>query len=258
MHTFLVGNLRLVLDVRVSTGKQHTSGHAKAALGQLLDELGQGPLGDRRPALLRGDSGYGNEGILLELEQRGQRYLLRLRQTANVKRLVAMTFGRTDWSRAEAQGCQMIEGQVRLHGWSKTRRVVIVRQRVRGGIARERLIDEGRQLQLDLGPAVFQAGDKLWEYAVLVTDVDYPIESAAQLYRDRADAENAFDELMNQWGLSGFTTQDITRCQTMARACVLVYMVDLVLPSGAPASAYGGAHQPSAAAGCGGQGGEPR
>ena len=57
---------------------------------------------------------------------------------------------------------------------------------------------------------------------MLVTDVDYPIESVAQLYRDRADAENAFDELKNQWGLSGFTTQDINRCQTMARACALV------------------------------------
>lgn len=34
---------------------------------------------------------------------------------------------------------------------------------------------------------------------------------------------NAFDELKNQWGLGGFTTKDMTRCQTMARACALVY-----------------------------------
>ena len=33
--------------------------------------------------------------------------------------------------------------------------------------------------------------------------------------------ENGFDELKNQWGLSGFTTQDINRCQTTARACAL-------------------------------------
>lgn len=216
---FLVGALLLVLDVQLSTGKQHTSGHAKAALGRLLDELGQ-----KRPALVRGDSGYGNEGILLELEQREQRYLLRLRQTANVRRLVAMEFARTDWSRPDSQGCRMIEGQVRLlHGWNKARRVVIVRQRIRGGIARQRRIDSA-QMQLDLPqPAVFQADDKLWEYAVLVTDVSYPIESVAQLYRDRADAENAFDMLKNQWGLEGFTTQDMTRCQTMARACALIY-----------------------------------
>ncbi|MFM8766456.1 MAG: hypothetical protein ACKOD9_01360, partial [Rubrivivax sp.] len=41
LHTFLVANLRLVLDVQVSSGKQHTSGHAKTALGRLLDELGE-------------------------------------------------------------------------------------------------------------------------------------------------------------------------------------------------------------------------
>jgi hypothetical protein len=40
----------------------------------------------------------------------------------------------------------------------------------------------------------------------------------AQLYRDRADAENGFDELKNQWSWGGFTTQDIERCQTSARA----------------------------------------
>ena len=130
LHTFLVSNLRLVLDVQVSSGKQHTSGHAKAALGRLLDELG-----DKRPALVRGDSGYGNEGILAELESRGQRYLLRLRQTKNVQRLVAQQFAREDWSRPDNQGCQMVQAQLQLHGWSSQRRVVIVRQRIRGGIA---------------------------------------------------------------------------------------------------------------------------
>ena len=38
LHTYWVGNLRLVLDVRVSSGKQHSSLHAKAGLGALLDE----------------------------------------------------------------------------------------------------------------------------------------------------------------------------------------------------------------------------
>jgi len=217
LHTFLVANLRLVLDVQVSSGKQHTSGHAKAALGRLLDELG-----DKAPALVRGDSGYGNEGILLTLEDRDQPYLLRLRQTKNVQRLVAQQFGRQDWSRPDNQGCQMVEAQLQLHGWSRRRRVVIVRQRIRGGIARERRVD-GKQLKLDLaGPSVHE-GERLWEYAVFVTDLDYPLEAIGQLYRDRADAENAFDELKNQWGLGGFTTQDIKRCQTVARSCALVF-----------------------------------
>lgn len=39
-----------------------------------------------------------------------------------------------------------------------------------------------------------------YEYAVLVTNTNYEILSLGQLYRGRADAENAFDELKNQWG----------------------------------------------------------
>lgn len=42
LHTFWVGNLRLVLDVQVRSGKQHTSGHAKAALGGPLENDGAG------------------------------------------------------------------------------------------------------------------------------------------------------------------------------------------------------------------------
>ena len=80
---FRVGNLRLVLDAVLTSGKQHSSGHAKVALGQLLDELG-----DKAPALVRGDCGYGNEYIIDVCEQRMQPYLLRLRKTANVKRLI--------------------------------------------------------------------------------------------------------------------------------------------------------------------------
>jgi len=41
---------------------------------------------------------------------------------------------------------------------------------------------------------------KLWEYTVLVTNTDYSLEALGQLYRDRADCENGFDKLKNQWG----------------------------------------------------------
>ena len=62
-----------------------------------------------------------------------------------------------------------------------------------------------------------------YEYAVLVTNTSYEILSLGQLYRDRADAENAFDELKNQWGWGGYTTHDLHRCQLAARAVALIY-----------------------------------
>ena len=58
---------------------------------------------------------------------------------------------------------------------------------------------------------------------MLVTNSTYALDAFGQLYRDRADCDNGFDELKNQWGWGGFTTQDIERCQTSARAVALVY-----------------------------------
>jgi hypothetical protein len=111
-----------------------------------------------------------------------------------------------------------VEDTLKLAGWDKSRRVVILRRAVKSDFAATHKVAEG-QLELLLP----QQDVELWEYAVLVTNSSYPLESMAQLYRDRADAENGFDELKNQWGWGGFTTQDIERCQTSARAVALIY-----------------------------------
>ncbi|MFU8894310.1 MAG: transposase, partial [Luteolibacter sp.] len=44
-----------------------------------------------------------------------------------------------------------------------------------------------------------------------------------ELYRQRADAENVFDELKNQWGFSGFCSQKAAVSQSSARMLLLVY-----------------------------------
>jgi hypothetical protein len=225
LHTFWIGNLRLVLDTVLSSGKQHTSGHAKAALGRLLDELGE-----RGPALVRGDCGYGNEDIIDVCEQRGRAYLLRLRKTANVKRLIERLFRREDWTRATeaSQGWQAIEDSIKLSGWSKARRVVVLRRRIKHDLALtatkgRRARHDAEQLVLALSHDEVQDNAQMWEYTVLVTNAEYDIAAIGQLYRDRCDCENGFDELKNQWGWGGFTTHDMHRSQITARAVALVY-----------------------------------
>ena len=74
-----------------------------------------------------------------------------------------------------------------------------------------------------------------YEYAVLVTPLEDDLLAIAQLYRDRAEAENVFDELKYQWGWTGFTTDDHQRCQITA----LVYNCgactrDWRFPAGTP------------------------
>ncbi len=67
------------------------------------------------------------------------------------------------------------------------------------------------------------AGGDVYEYSVLATSLDEELESFGQLYRDRGDSENIFDELKNQWGWGGFVTQDLARCRLAARLVALFY-----------------------------------
>jgi len=220
----------MVLDVVVSPGKQHSATHARPGLSDILDSLNRGQL----PALVRGDCGFppqqrrpvagdpglGNEPFIAELETRSQPYLFKLRQTSGVKKMLMRQFARKDWTTpgTSDQGWSAVEDTLRLTGWDKSRRVIVLRRKPKSDVALSRNSAEG-QMELLLPDQDVE----LWEYAVLVTNSGYALESMAQLYRDRADAENGFDELNNQWGWGGFTTQDIERCQTSARAVALVY-----------------------------------
>jgi Transposase DDE domain group 1 len=208
-HSYLMANLRLVLDVEVQPGNQHAAKHSAPGLWALLDRLG--PAG--APWLLRGDKDWGNEGVISEAERRGQAYLFKLRLTTRVKRGLERAMREVDWQDAGA-GWQGKHGEIRLMGWSRQRRVVLLRRRVDAVMISQRQADGQLALGfVELDPARQEA----WEYAVLVTSLTAEVVTLGQLYRDRGDAENNFDELKNQWGWGGFTTHDLTRCRIMAR-----------------------------------------
>ena len=107
-----------------------------------------------------------------------------------------------------------------LSGWSRARRVVVFAP------TDHRRCPPGRPRRPSWHARLHRkcrGRAAAYEYAVLVTSTDYEMRALAQLYRDRADAENNFDEWENQWGLSGFTTQDLKRCRLMAGMVTLVY-----------------------------------
>lgn len=217
LHTYWIGNLRLVLDVDVQSGKTHAAKHSLPRLRELIDRLGP----EERPALVRADNAFGNEGVMAEMEASGQRYLFKLRQSAGVKRLIEQQWSRRDWQ-VVGQGFDAVEAELTLSGWSCARRVVVLRRRIKGSIVAK--TEEGPLgLQQVLHFADKADALKLWEYVVLVTNTDYAVEAIGQLYRDRADCENGFDELKNQWGWGGYTTQDLERCDLSARAVALIY-----------------------------------
>lgn len=213
-HSCFMGNTRLALRVEVNPGNRHAAKHVTPSLWRYYDGLAD----SQRPALIRGDIFLGNEGFLAEAEQRNAHYLTKLRLTTNVKRCMTRLFREADWVPA-GKGFEGAESRLKLTGWSRERRVIVLRRPLAGEVA---LVDEGPvQLQLSFieGPATM----KRYEYAVLVTSLSAEILSIAQLYRDRADCENCFDELKNQWGWGGFTTKDLKRCRLTSRLVALIY-----------------------------------
>jgi hypothetical protein len=100
--------------------------------------------------------------------------------------------------------------------------LVVLRWQIRQDVALQVNNQQG-QLSLMLADGDVLDGARMWEYTVLVSNAEHAIEALGQLYRDRCDCENSFDELKNQWGWGGLTTQDMHRSQIMARAVALVY-----------------------------------
>jgi hypothetical protein len=219
-HSYFIANLRIVADVEVQAGNQTASSFAQPELWKMLDGLEES---GRGPSFLRGDCAWGTDRAMQGAEDRGIAYLFKLKQTANVKKLIARLFGKDAWVEA-GQNWEGLDTELQLSGWKKKRRVVLLRRPLRDIAEAEKPARQSkvaRQMNLDLPEAEYRG--VRYEYSVLITSLGTDVRAIAQHYRDRGDAENNFDELKNQWGWAGFTTQDSKRCQIMARITALIY-----------------------------------
>ncbi len=69
-------------------------------------------------------------------------------------------------------------------------------------------------------------GESLFEYSAWVTDLlpsQFDACQIAEMYQGRADCENVYDELKNQWGLAGFCSQQSNVTELAARLTLLSY-----------------------------------
>lgn len=137
-HSCFMGNTRLALTVEVNHGNQHTAKQVTPALWQYYDGLTD----QHKPTLIRGDVFLGNEGFLVEAEKRSAHYLTKLRLTANVKKFITKLFNEADWVNA-GHSFEGAESTLKLTGWSKSRRVVVLHRALSGDVAG---INKGRPL----------------------------------------------------------------------------------------------------------------
>ena len=214
-HSFFLANLRLLLDVEVHPGNEMASSYTAPSLWSLLELIPKGEW----PTFIRGDSAFGTNGVMSVAEAKGLPYLFKIKQTSNVKRLIGKLISSQDWVPA-GKGWEGQESELKLTGWNKSRRVIVLRRRIQKSV---KTLEASRTQQLKLNLPEIVGENPVFEHAVLVTTLQDEILTIAQHYRDRADSENIFDELKNQWGWGGFTTNDLKRCKLLARVVGLVY-----------------------------------
>lgn len=225
-HSYFVANLRISLGVEVRPGKEHAAARGLPGLWQMLEGLPRSSW----PTYARGDCGYGNEKVMEEFESRQLPYLFKLRHTPKVKALVQQMMRRGAAWQDTGDGWEAMEATIRLSGWTRERRVVLVREApARAPVAENARRRRDRQSRLpNASGEGWDAQAVPWsgKIAVLVSSLDvhtFPTLCMPAQYRDRGDAENSYDELKNQWGWNGYTTQKLTPCRLMANLIALVY-----------------------------------
>lgn len=220
-HTYFIATIRLVVNVDVQPGNKTAGKYSHPGLWNFLDSL---PL-HLRPSFVRGDIAYGNEGTMVGCEARGVPYLFKVKQSGKVKVLIdSLSPLETKW-KLDLYGWNYFETTLCLSGWSRSRRIVVLRRQVNkknNDSTNQNLHPAGME-QLELPMTIPVDEDVQYEWAILVTSLTYDASVIGQLYRDRGDCENILDELKNQWGWCGFTSQRLATTRIMALIIALGY-----------------------------------
>jgi hypothetical protein len=205
--------LAVVAGTRLCPVYRFRSGDTVSAsqwLGAMEDA--QRWLGEQKVWLNRGDLGFGQDAVMTWHEEQPDRphYLFKLKLSSRVRAALHAVKDEA-WQGPAAMGAwQLAEGQVQLTGWKQPRRVVFARQ-LQGSVPSEK---NGEFWDLNKH-----------EFAVYVTNLpeEYTCWQIQIMYRERADVENVFDELKNQWGFGGFSAKSRATSELAARLLLVVY-----------------------------------
>jgi len=226
-HSYFIGSIRISLGVDVQPGRRHSGGCGMPRLWELVDGLPA----EKKPRLIRGDVGYGGDENMCEAERRGLRFLFKIRRTKTVLSLFRRMENDRDWVDVGA-GWETKETVIQLSGWERPRRCILLRRpskdvkRIAMATQPKRRGRPKKNALMLVQPEFDFVEDKVgryWDCCALVTnDEKLGTEALFQVYRDRGDCENNFDEYKNQYGWGGFVTKDLKPCRAIARLIAIV------------------------------------
>ena len=202
-----------------ATLRSGNSGSANGCVEFLKQALTVLP-GGHRIGLVRADAGFFEKRLLEYLESQQLPYIIVVRLTAVVRKLVIHPIPATAW-RMVARGVEVADLEVSLPNWKAVkRRFVLLRQELA-----ERPEARGRRLIDCPG----------YTYRVMVTSVPYAAEVVSRMYGGRADSENRIKELKEDLSLDTFCLKSFDATDAAFRTgCVLYNLLadfrETVLP----------------------------
>jgi len=159
---------------------------------------------------LRGDSGFGVEPFLAKVENKKLEYAIVARFTSGLKNAVA---GLGEWKVLEP-GIEVGEVMFQAQGWSRSRRVALIRQR-----SQKDDFVRGREL----------FDDPAYLYQAIITNMAQAPEEVWRFYRNHAEIEACIRELKWDYGVDGFCQEKFFATEAAFRfVCVLYNLLALL------------------------------
>lgn len=203
--------IAFISDVKLVANMWLRSGNTSSAnnfLGFLEDTLSK--LKNKTVSLIRLDSGFFQSDILDYLEAKTLDYIVAARFSHPIQKLIANS---NNWIVLD-QGIEICEQYYQSNSWSKPRRIVIVRQKIK-----DRPQAPGKQLSLFLEEEIY----KNYRYSAYVTNLKFASAEIWRLYRGRGDAENRIKELKYDFGFDSFNLKDFYATEAALTFAMIAY-----------------------------------
>jgi hypothetical protein len=203
--------IAFIADVKLVANMWLRSGDTSSAnnfLSFLEDTLAK--LKNKIVSLIRLDSGFFQSDILDYLELKNMDYVVAAKFSQPIQRLIAASH---NWITLDT-GIEICEHVYQSDSWTKPRRLVIVRQRIK-----DRPAATGKQLRLFAEEEVYRN----YRYSAYVTNLKLAPAEIWRLYRGRGDAENRIKELKYDFGFDSFNLKDFYATEAALTFAMIAY-----------------------------------
>ncbi len=200
-----IADVKLVANMWLRSGDTSSANNFLSFLEDTLSKLKH-----KTVSLIRLDSGFFQSDILDYLEEKLMNYIVAVKFTHPIQRLIHAS---NNWIVLDT-GIEICEQMYQSDSWNKSRRIVIVRQRIK-----DRPQAAGKQLGLFLEEEIH----KNYRYSAYVTNMKLAPAEIWRLYRGRGDAENRIKELKYDFGFDSFNLRDFYATEAALTFAMIAY-----------------------------------